>query len=55
MLQAANDLNIELSQSFMIGDSDNDLEAGKNAGVKDSIKIKADYIVLKDKISSILQ
>ena len=55
LLQAANDLNIELSQSFMIGDSDNDLEAGKNAGVKDSIKIKADYIVLKDKISSILQ
>ena len=31
-LQAAKDFNIELSQSVMIGDSDMDVEAGKNAG-----------------------
>ena len=40
LLQAAKDFNIDLSQSFMIGDSDRDLEAGKNAGVKESINIE---------------
>ena len=40
LLQAAADFNIDLSQSFMIGDSDNDVEAGRNAGVRDSIKIE---------------
>ena len=34
LLQAAEDFNIDLSQSYMIGDSERDLEAGKNAGVK---------------------
>lgn len=32
LLQAAKDFNIDLSQSWMIGDSKNDIEAGKNAG-----------------------
>ncbi len=32
LLKAANDLNIDLSQSWMIGDSLNDILAGKNAG-----------------------
>ena len=40
--QAAKEWNIDLSASFMIGDSDNDIEAGNNAGVKESIKIKRD-------------
>jgi len=37
LLQAAKDLNIDLSQSVMIGDSDRDMEAGRNAGCKDCI------------------
>lgn len=36
LLQAAQDFNIDLSQSIMIGDSDRDVEAGKNAGCKES-------------------
>ena len=41
LLQAANDFNIDLSQSYMIGDSHRDMEAGENAGVKGSIKVDA--------------
>ena len=37
LLQAAHDWNIDLSQSYMIGDSDRDVEAGRNAGCKCSI------------------
>ena len=37
LLQAANDFNIDLSQSYMIGDSENDIEAGINAQCKRSI------------------
>ena len=40
LFQAANDFNIDLSQSFMIGDSERDVEAGKNAGCKQSLKIE---------------
>lgn len=40
LLQAAKDFNIDLSESYMIGDSGRDIEAGKNAGVKDSIKVE---------------
>jgi D,D-heptose 1,7-bisphosphate phosphatase len=40
LLQAAKDWNIDLSESYMIGDSERDVEAGRNAGVKRSIKIK---------------
>lgn len=40
LLQAAKDWNIDLSQSYMIGDSDRDLKVGLNAGCKDSIVIK---------------
>ena len=39
LLQAAKDFNIDLSESYMIGDSHRDVEAGENAGVKRSIKI----------------
>ena len=37
--RAARDFNINLSQSYMIGDSHRDVEAGNNAGVKESILI----------------
>ena len=40
LLQAAKDWNIDLSKSYMIGDSDRDLRVGQNAGCKDSIVIK---------------
>lgn len=34
LLQAAKDFNIDLEKSWMIGDSDTDIEVGKNAGCK---------------------
>nr|MCR4823404.1 HAD-IIIA family hydrolase [Treponema sp.] len=37
LFKAAEDFNIDLSQSYMIGDSNRDIEAGKNAGCKESI------------------
>lgn len=40
LLQAAKDWNIDLSKSYMVGDSDRDLNAGQNAGCKDSILIE---------------
>lgn len=40
LLQAAKDFNIDLSESYMTGDSHRDVEAGENAGVKKSILIK---------------
>lgn len=38
-MQAAADFNIDLSQSYMIGDNSTDIEAGKNAGCKKSYLI----------------
>lgn len=46
LLQAAKELNIDLSQSFMIGDSENDVLAGKNAGCKKSVQIDNDLSLL---------
>lgn len=40
LLQAAKNFNIDLSESYMIGDSHRDVEAGENAGVKKSIKVE---------------
>ena len=37
LLKAAEELNIDLSQSWMIGDSKNDIMAGKNAGCKTAL------------------
>lgn len=39
LLQAAKDFNIDLSQSYMIGDNSTDVEAGRNAGCQDSILV----------------
>lgn len=38
LLKAAKDFNIDLHLSFMIGDDDRDVQAGQNAGCKESIK-----------------
>lgn len=40
LLKAANDWNIDLSQSYMIGDRPSDVKAGENAGCKQSIQIE---------------
>jgi len=34
ILDSAKDLNIDLSQSYLIGDTISDIDAGKNAGIK---------------------
>lgn len=39
LFKAASDYHIDLSQSIMIGDSDADVEAGRNAGLLHSVKI----------------
>lgn len=60
LFQAQKDLNIDLGNSWMIGDSQRDIDAGKNAGCK-SISIKkdlgADYVAqdLKDAVNYILK
>lgn len=52
LLQAANDFNIDLSQSIMIGDSERDVEAGEAAGcesilINDDSKTLGDVLVFK--------
>ncbi len=54
LLQAARDFNIDLSQSVMIGDSDNDVKAGENAGCGKCIKIDNEApFALKEALSFI--
>ncbi len=40
LLQAAKDWNIDIANSYMIGDTTRDVQAGQNAGCKDSIMIE---------------
>ena len=40
LLQAVKDWNIDISESIMIGDRENDVLAGENAGVKTSVMIE---------------
>lgn len=37
LLQAAEDFNIDLSQSWMVGDGENDIKAGQNAGCRTAL------------------
>jgi len=46
LLQAACDFNIDLSQSYMIGDADTDITAGKAAGCK-TVQVSPSYSVKK--------
>jgi D-glycero-D-manno-heptose 1,7-bisphosphate phosphatase len=39
LLQAAVDLDIDLSASFMVGDKESDVQAGLNAGVQAAIRV----------------
>lgn len=43
LLKAAQDLNIDLEQSWMIGDGKNDIQAGKNAGCRTALIGSEDY------------
>lgn len=60
LFRAKKDLNIDLENSWMIGDSQRDIDAGKNANCR-TISIKkdlgADYIAqdLKDAVNYILK
>lgn len=47
LMAAAKDFNIDLSTSYMIGDSDIDIQAGRNAGCKKNIKISENYTLLE--------
>ena len=47
LLKAANDYNIDLSQSYMVGDSENDVEAGNAAGCK-SVLLGSECSTLKE-------
>ena len=49
LLKAAEDFNIDLSQSWMVGDSENDILAGKNAGCKTVLIGKGDSDFFQDK------
>ncbi len=42
LFQAASDLNIDLGQSYVIGDSDMDMEMGRNAGCKSILVAEKD-------------
>lgn len=46
ILRAADDYNIDLSESWMIGDSESDLKAGKAAGCK-TIKVTSEKPLFK--------
>ncbi len=55
LLQAAFDWNIDLSISYMVGDSDRDLEAGKSAGCRQSLQVVRNKpYSLKEAIKTIL-
>ena len=45
LLKAAEDFNIDLSQSYMVGDSENDIKAGMAAGCKSILvnSVGSDY------------
>ena len=43
LLKAANDFNIDLSQSWMVGDGENDIKAGVKAGCRTALIGTADY------------
>lgn len=56
LLKAVDDFNIDLKESFFIGDSDIDVKTGENADCKKSYKIETDNVKqLDDIISQIIR
>ena len=43
LIKAAEDFNIDLEKSWMVGDGENDILAGKNAGCKTVLIGSRDY------------
>lgn len=41
--KAAKEMNIDIAESFMVGDGENDVECGKNAGCKKSVMLNDGY------------
>ena len=54
LLQASQDLNIDLSESYMIGDEKNDILAGQAAGCKESLLVDKNNSLL-DCVSKIIK
>jgi histidinol-phosphate phosphatase family protein len=55
-MQAKRDFNIDLSQSYMIGDSEMDVKAGGAAGCKESILVEINKKdVLQDVVREIIE
>ncbi|MBO4263203.1 MAG: HAD-IIIA family hydrolase [Bacteroidales bacterium] len=55
LLQAARDLHIDLGRSVMIGDGEADVEAGKRAGCRQSVRIESNADnALRDYVFSLL-
>ncbi len=48
ILKAIEDLNIDPTKSYLIGDSDRDIEAGKAAGLKLCFKVNKNSSILKE-------
>lgn len=55
LLQAARDFNINLAQSIMIGDSENDMLSGENAGCKKTVLVGRNNKSLLDVVKLILE
>ena len=55
LLKAANDYNIDLSESWMIGDNKNDILAGKNAGCKTVLITQSDDFFEQHSVHCYLQ
>jgi mannose-1-phosphate guanylyltransferase / phosphomannomutase len=56
LLQAASDWNIDLNESYMIGDRDSDVLTGKNADCKDSLLIEMNKpYALLDALKAIIE
>lgn len=54
LMQAAKEFNIDLSQSIMIGDSENDMLSGENAGCKTTVLVGQNNKSLLDAVKMVL-
>jgi D-glycero-D-manno-heptose 1,7-bisphosphate phosphatase len=54
LLKAAEDFNIDLGQSFMVGDSKNDVKAGEAAGCR-SFLLGRDYVSVREFTECVLK
>ena len=55
LLDAQKNHNIDLANSIMIGDKERDIEAGLNAGLKESYLFDSEEIVLESKATQIVK